>query len=177
MHVEGLNFAEGEGNGIQTAGLLKGRVRSLAHPSRDIPHSFYKANAPKIMRYILRLASFRYVSRTREDRKCFSSVLAWARKDLRLSPATRARFLLCRYLFYRSLAFLEKHAQPGEKVLVRSRTISRSARRKCPGRFKRTLKPFHPRNRKSAISMLTRALSITLLGMRLLSNHSRRPYL
>lgn len=38
----------------------------------------------------LRLASFRYMSRMREDRKCFSSVLACAREDLRLSLATRA---------------------------------------------------------------------------------------
>jgi len=43
--------------------------------------------------------------------------------------------------------------------------------RKCPGRFRITLKPFHSRDRESAISMLTRALSITLLGTRPLSNH------
>lgn len=59
----------------------------------------------------------------------FFGIGVWARKDLRLSPTTRARFLLlCRYLFYRSLAYLEKHARLGEEVLVQSRTISRSAR-------------------------------------------------
>lgn len=57
-----------------------------------------------------------------------------------------------------------------------SHNSSYGARRKCPGRFRITLKPFHPRDRESAISMLTRALSITLLGTRPLSNHPCWPF-
>lgn len=57
-----------------------------------------------------------------------------------------------------------------------SHNSSYGAQRKCLGRFRITLKPFHPRDRESAISMLTRALSITLLGTRPLSNHLRWPF-
>lgn len=57
-----------------------------------------------------------------------------------------------------------------------SHNSSYSAQRKCPGRFRITLKPFHLRDRESAISMLTRALSIILLGTRPLSNHPYWPF-
>jgi len=89
-------------------------------------------------------------------------------EDLRLSPATRA---LSSSL---SIFILPRSPRPPRTCTVAEREGDRESprnssfrsRRKCPGRFRRTLKPFHPADRKSAISMLTRALSITLFAGR-----------
>ena len=109
------------------------------------------------------------MSRTREDRKCFSSVLACVREDLRLSPATRA--LSSSLSIFILLWSRVSQASMVRRGSVVSHNSSYDIQRKCPGRFRITLKSFHSRDRESAISMLTRALSITLLGTRPLSNH------
>jgi len=127
------------------------------------------------MIHSLRLASFRYMSRTREDRKCFSSVLACVREDLRLSPATRAlSSSLSIFILPWSRVSQASMVRRGPSVV--SHNSSYDTQRKCPGRFRITLKSFHSRDRESAISMLTRALSITLLGTRPLSNHPCWPF-
>jgi len=103
------------------------------------------------------------MSRTKGDRKCFSSVLACAREDPRLSPATRElSSSLSIFILPWSRVSRASTVRRGPPVV--SRNSSYDAWQKCRERFKITLKPFHLRNRKSAIFMLTRALSITLLG-------------
>jgi len=86
----------------------------------------------------LHLASFRYVT-NEGDRKCFSSVLACTREDLRLSPATRElSSSLSIFILPWSRVSQASAVRRGPPVV--SRNSSYDAWRKCRERFRITLK-------------------------------------